>query len=150
MKNEKHHQPDFLAVVIISALLLAVVLLVSSNTYAITRNKSSEDSGKKNSLITDNAVQNLLTGIKSENKGLKKSSIYFAGFYEVEETIEALSEELRKESDESIKVLIVLALFKIGSEDAISAIREITGSEKSLKVKTLGNEILDQYSAVKH
>ena len=100
---------------------------------------------KPKTVITKNNVKTLLCGIKSSNIGLRKSSIYFAGKYKIEEAVEILSNQLPKENDESIKYLIVISLAKIGSEKSLEVIKHMCKIDKSLKFKNIGYEIVKQH-----
>jgi HEAT repeat protein len=67
----------------------------------------------------ERAIQNLVIGIQSDNAGLKRSCIYFAGKYEVSEVVNELIELLGKEKDSSTKKVIALVLYKIGDQKGI-------------------------------
>ncbi len=66
------------------------------------------------------AFDNLLEGIKSDNNGVKRSSIYFVGYYRITEAEEALIEQLKKEQNPSNRILIALVLYELGSEDGLN------------------------------
>src|ERR1035437_611152 len=89
------------------AVLIGGMLMVSSLAYA--KNDPSELNRKNK-----NAIENLKVGIKSDNNGLKKSSIYFAGYYRLAETVPVLTEQIKKESDPKTRILIAMVLYNIG------------------------------------
>ena len=120
------------------AVLIGGMLMVSSIAYA--KNDPSELSrGNKN------AVENLKVGIKSDNSGLKKSSIYFAGYYRIKETVPVLTEQIKKESDPKIRVLIALVLYKIGDEKSIGLVKELSAKDKNPEVRRMCACIYDAY-----
>lgn len=97
--------------------------------------------------LTDHkyALDNLRMGIHSENEGLKKSAIYFAGQYKIEEAAADLINQLGNEENASVRVLIALALFEIGSEDGIEAVRKLSASDGNPRVRTMAAFIYDEF-----
>ena len=120
-----------IAVVIVAALLSGNVFAMNSN---LTTTPKSE--------IPEAFIQNLALGLTSDCTGLKKSCIYFAGFYEIEGMVEPLANQLTKETDPNIRVLIALALYKIGTTDAIKAVENLVKTDLDPKVKRMGIAIL--------
>lgn len=95
---------------LLTAVLLAAVL--TGSVYA--QKQSIKD-------VTSNkyALENLVAGIQSDNTGVKRSSIYFAGKYRIAEAEEALIDQLKVEEDPSTRILIALVLFEMGSEKGL-------------------------------
>ena len=120
------------------AVLIGGMLMVSSLAYA--KNDPLEIKMKNK-----NAVENLKVGIKSDNIGLKKSSIYFAGYYRIAETVPALTEELKKETDPRTKILIALVLYKIGDGKGLDLVREMASKDNNPEVRRMCNCIYDAY-----
>jgi hypothetical protein len=120
------------------AVLIGGMLMVSTLAYA--KNDPSELNRKNK-----NAVENLKVGIKSDNAGLKKSSIYFAGFYRVAETVPALTEQIKKESDPKTRILIALVLYKIGDEKSIGLVKEMAAKDVNPEVRRMCTCIYDAY-----
>ena len=120
------------------AVLIGGMIMVSSIAYA--KNDPS-DLNRKNKI----AVENLKVGIKSDNSGLKKSSIYFAGYYRVAETVPALTEQIKKESDPKIRILIALVLYKIGDEKSIGLVKEMAAKDSNPEVRRMCTCIYDAY-----
>ena len=54
-------------------------------------------------------IGNLVNGINSDNEGLKRSAIYYAGKYKVDEAVDALVEQLKNETSTENKYLISLS-----------------------------------------
>jgi len=88
-----------------SVLVLILGMVLSSTLFP--QNTLSEFTKNKY------ALDNLLMGIHSDNEGVRKSAVYFAGKYKVIESAEYLIEQLKKEENPGIKVLIALALFRL-------------------------------------
>jgi len=101
---------------LLTAVLLALVL--TGSVYA-----------QKNSIndLTSNkyALQNLVAGIQSDNTGVKRSAIYFAGKYRVAEAEDALIAQLKEEEDPSTRILIALVLYEMGSEEVSQLPRSV-------------------------
>lgn len=97
----------------------------------------------------ENSIKNLIIGIKSENDGLRKSSIYFAGLYQVNEAVEALVDQFKVEKNPNNRVLIALVLYKIGDEKGMDAIYAAAVKDADLKVKRICSAIAEEYNANK-
>jgi hypothetical protein len=109
------------------AYLALVFLLTGSLMYS--------QANETKMVFSNEAISNLEMGIKSENDGLKKSSIYFAGKYEVIEVVEVLMDELDNADDTAMKYLISVALYKIGEADGMAKVEELSKMMKMLEQK---------------
>ncbi|MCK9280010.1 MAG: hypothetical protein M0P71_05280 [Melioribacteraceae bacterium] len=118
-------------------LSLAVLLLLVNFTYANTGITGS---------IKKNAIASLVTGIASDNMGLKRNCIYFAGKYKIAEATEALITELSKTENAKLKVLISLSLFLIGDENGMDAVYELANKDNDKYVKRMAKAIIDEYN----
>ncbi|MFO7524824.1 MAG: hypothetical protein R6W68_05180 [Ignavibacteriaceae bacterium] len=120
-----------------SVLILVIGLTLTSSLFA--QNTLAE--------FTKNeyALENLINGIHSENEGIRKSSIYFAGKYKVEEAAYDLIKQLKNEENSSIRVLIALALFEMESKDGLEAIKKLGDADDDLRVKRMASFIYDEY-----
>lgn len=95
--------------------------------------------------LPGNAVKSLIQGIQSENMGLRRSAIFYAGQYRLEATVDCLIEELQKENDPATKILIALSLYKIGDPIAIEHIKNMVNNESNSKVKRMFTAIYNEY-----
>jgi HEAT repeat protein len=97
--------------------------------------------------ITNNkyALKNLLENIKSVNDGVKRSAIYFVGYYRIAEAEEALIEQLKKEQNPSNRILIALVLYKLGSEDGLLAVKKLASNDDNQKVRRMSTHICNEY-----
>jgi len=121
---------------LLTAVLLAAVL--TSSLYA-----------QKNSIkdVTDNkyALQNLVAGIHSDNTGVKRSAIYFAGKYRIAESEAALIAQLKKENDPSTRILIALVLYEMGSEAGLYEVKALSLNDEDAKVRRMTMQIYNEY-----
>ena len=104
---------------------------------------------QKNSIknVTDNkyALQNLVAGIHSDNTGVKRSAIYFAGKYRIAETEEALIAQLKEENDPSTRILIAIVLYEMGSEEGLLEVKDLSMRDKDAKVRRMAAQIYNEY-----
>jgi HEAT repeat protein len=91
------------------------------------------------------AFDNLLEGIKSDNNGVKRSSIYFVGYYRIAEAEEALIEQLKKEHNPSNRILIALVLYELGSKDGLLAVKNLAANDNNQKVRRMSTHIYNEY-----
>ena len=91
------------------------------------------------------ALQNLVSGIHSENHGVRESTIYFAGQYRFIDTEDALIEQLKVEKDSDIKVLIGLALFRMNSEKGMNELQMLTKKDSNPRVRRMSQAIYNEY-----
>lgn len=92
--------------------------------------------GQNTDRLHKNGIPNLKQAVQSENTGLKKSAIYMAGKYKIAEMVEPLVNQLAKEDDDNVKVLIALSLYEIGDEKGIDAIQDLAYREGRVKRMT--------------
>ncbi|MGE5437770.1 MAG: HEAT repeat domain-containing protein [Syntrophothermus sp.] len=92
--------------------------------------------GQNTDRLHKNGIPNLKQAVQSENTGLKKSAIYMAGKYKIAEMVESLVNQLAKEDDDNVKVLIALSLYEIGDEKGIDAIQDLAYREGRVKRMT--------------
>jgi len=121
-----------------AAVLLTAMLAAGSLVYAKTNLTDPNVKGKL-------AIENLKNGIKSDNEGLKKCAIYFAGYYRVSETVPTLAEVVKKETQPSTKILIALVLYRIGDERGISLVRDMAAKDKNPEVRRMCTCIYNAY-----
>jgi len=133
MTNHINKTVKIIAVVLVAALL-------SGNGFALNRNLSNI----LKSEIPEAFVKNLALGLTSDCSGLKKSCIYFAGFYEIEGMVEPLANQFVKETDPDTRILIALALYKIGTPEAVKTVEKLVKNELDPKVKRIGMAILQE------
>jgi HEAT repeat protein len=117
---------------VLTIVLLSLVLLASANAQRPERG------------FSVNEIKNLTTAIQSENYGLKRSAIYLAGKYEMEEVSDVLIQELKKSNDPSTRILIALSLYKIGTEAGLEAVNYLSSHDINKEVRRISVAILNQ------
>lgn len=133
MKNNRLTKSWFLSVVLIVTMLIPISSLNAQKVpiRTITSNK--------------HALENLLAGIKSDNDGVKRSCIYFAGKYKITETEDALIQQLRKEKKPSTRILIALVLYEMGSIDGLLEVKKLAKEDIDPEVRRMSLCIYNEY-----
>ena len=114
--------------------LTAAVLISVTSTQAQVQRSFSE-----------NEIENLISGINSENNGLMRSSVYFAGKYQIEAAVETLVDKLEDEEEPSNVILIAMAIYKIGDRDALMKVLDTAKSSENERVKHMLNAIVAEH-----
>ncbi len=130
------------------AKLAAVILLaalISNNMFA--KNLLSCNLTDLKDGISEKMIKNLAVGIEADNLGLRKSCIYFAGLYEIGELVQPLINQLQKEKDANTRILIALALSKIGDEEGIKAIAKLAKNDSNPKVKRISYALVNYFTS---
>jgi hypothetical protein len=122
----------------LSVVLLLVVFLLS--TVAIAQKQSIG-----NVTTNEHALKNLIAGIQSENKGVKRSSIYFAGKYQIAEVEDVLIRQLHVEKDASTRILISLVLYEMVSTEGLLAVQQLAQNDDSKRVRSMAKQIYNEY-----
>lgn len=99
---------------------------------------------QKKAIIHQNHMQNLVMAVKSDNDGLKRSGIYWAGYYKVEEMVPLLIEEFAHENSKN-KILIALSLYQMGKDSCIIQLMELSKNETNYEVKRICNAVVEQH-----
>ena len=123
---------------------LTAVLVIVLLTGSVSAQMGNLDAKKQKK-----AVENLIVGIQCSNEGVKRDCIYYAALYELTETVNVLVDELKKEKNPKNRILIALALYRIGDEKGIQAVYDAASIETDAKVKRTYNAIVAEYKAAK-
>lgn len=118
-------------------IIVMMVTVVTSNASAGSRELRSNKMKEM--------TANLLVGIHSENEGLRKSAIYMAGKYKINEAVPVLALQLKKEENPDTRILIALSLYTIGSPVGIQAVKLQAAGEKNPRVKKMYTEIYESF-----
>ena len=121
----------FLVVVLLAAVLTGSGYTQSNSIKDITAHKY--------------ALENLIAGIHSENDGVRRNSIYFAGYYKIVEAEDALIAQLKEEKDPSTRILISLVLYELGSEEGLLEVKDLSLNDKDAKVRRMATQIYNEY-----
>lgn len=131
-------------------LIVVSLMLITSISYSQSQNqkktfKKASVSEFSDTQWTENGIANLVTGIKSDNLGLRKSAIYLAGLYGISETVPALIDQLKKEENAEVKVLTALVLYRLEDPRGIEAIENLYKHDENAHVKRMSKAILDEF-----
>ncbi len=125
----------------VTTLAVLLVLLLNANTGL-----QAQSNNYKN--IKDHSIESLKQGIQSENPGLRKSAIYMAGLYRIDESVETLVEQLEKEKLPSTRVLIALALYNIGNPYGMEAVKKLADKDNDKEVKRMGTVLYREFADI--
>ena len=135
MKSRNSAKSKIFTFVLVIAMLLPA-------SFILAQNNSIKD-------VTSHkyALDNLLGGIKSENEGVRRSSIYFAGKYKISEAEQALIEQLKNEPNPKTRTLIAFVLFELGSEDGLAEVKKLARSDVDPKVRRMSTHLIKEFLA---
>ncbi len=126
-----------------------VTTLVMLLVIALNANVGLKAQSNKYKNVNEYSLESLKQGIQSDNQGLRKSAIYLAGIYRIDEAVETLTEQLTKEKDPGIRVLIALSLYNIGNPDGMEAVKHLARVDKDNEVKRMSTALYRQFIDVK-
>jgi hypothetical protein len=132
MKTTKSISKSMLVAVGLFALLFTTVL-------------NAQKTITKSELKQKRMIGNLVNGINSDNEGLKRSAIYYAGKYKVDEAVDALVEQLENETSTENKYLISLSLYLIGDDKGIEAVKRVAAFDNDPRAKRLAAAVYYEY-----
>lgn len=118
-----------------SAMILLAVLFLSGRSYSQISVDDITGTVKVN--LKQNAIENLKQQISSENTGVRKCAIYFAGYYKVNETVAPLMKQMEKEKEPAVRILIALSLYKLNSQDAFELVRMKSVNDPDMNVRKM-------------
>jgi hypothetical protein len=139
-----HRSFNSFVLIVVSLMLITSISFSQSQDQKKTFKKASV-SEFSDSQWTENGIANLITGIKSDNLGLRKSAIYLAGLYGISETVPALIDQLKKEENAEVKVLTALVLYRLEDPRGIEAIENLYKYDENTHVKRMSKAILDEF-----
>ena len=113
-----------------TVLLLAVLVLFAMSSILNSQTHIIEEIE-----LSDCAIKSILHGIKSENEGVKRGCIYFAGKYKIKEASESLVEELPSLEDGELCSMLVWSLYQIGNESCCKELQNIVKNHDSEELK---------------
>lgn len=92
-----------------------------------------------------NFIKNLEVAIQAENNGLRKSAVYLAGLYSLNEVVPVLVKQLEKENNSDIKILIALALYRMEDPVGMEAVEKLYKNDSNVRVKRMSKAIVDEF-----
>ncbi|OGU77201.1 MAG: hypothetical protein A2V93_12560 [Ignavibacteria bacterium RBG_16_34_14] len=103
--------------------------------------------------FSSNAKKNLIIALNSDITGLKRSAVYFAGYYKIQEAVNPLVKVLNSTStDLSLKTLAAYSLHQIGDKECLDALKKAANysNDKRLcsKCKLMYEDLIQEKSGV--
>jgi hypothetical protein len=95
--------------------------------------------------ISNNTIESLLEGLKSDNLGLKTSCAYMLGELKITNAVIPLLRILKEDKNESARISAALALYKIGTPIAIFSVKQSARFDKSQRVNKLALNFYNEY-----
>lgn len=93
---------------------------------------------------------NLLVGLQSDNLGLQASCAYMLGEMQSEKAINALSQVLRMNDDERLRLMAALSLVKIGTERSVYIVKRSAEFNDNLRVSRMCQKFYTAYLYLKY
>ena len=118
-------------------ILLVLVVGVLISSFAAENVKKAQ--------ISDNTVASLLMGLNSDNAGLKSGCAYMLGELKITKAVIPLMRVLRNDESEEIRISAALALYKIGTEISIYAVKQAGRFDESERVSKLAKNFYNEY-----
>ena len=132
MKSLKNKSVMVVTLIVLLAMLLSLNVVAQPNSISnLTKHKY--------------ALDNLKAGINSENIGVRKSAIYFAGKYQIIELVDCLVERLENENEASVRLLIAYSLYEIKDTEGMKAVKELSLLDKDAKVKRMSKNLYNAF-----
>lgn len=91
------------------------------------------------------AYENLSAAIKSDNIGVREDAIYLVGKYKLIDFEQDLINQIEREENPGIKVLIGLALYRIESERGMQKMFELSLKDRNDRVRRMSIAIYNEY-----
>jgi hypothetical protein len=122
----------------LASIYLSIILLLISFTVNDTSAQSLPIDE-----ITNNkyALDNLIAGIKSENCGVKRSAIYFAGKYRIKEVQDVLLDELKSENESCTRILMALVLYELGNTDGLILVSDMIKNDEDKNPRRMATDM---------
>ncbi len=134
MKATKRQSP-------VNFLLILIVTLVVMTGY----NGFAQVNHLKDFTHHKFAYENLASAIKSSNDGVREDAIYLVGKYKLVDFEKELLSQLDNEKNSNIKVLIGLALYRMGSEKGMQKLLELSVNDSDKKVRRMSLAIYNEF-----
>jgi hypothetical protein len=122
--------------------IILILLFAVSVSFAGVQEKSKQTDEFK---FNEREIADLERGISSQNEGVKKSSIYLAGLYNIAEASDALLNQLKVEENPDVRILIALVLYRIGDDNSIQAVKDLSVKDENAKVRRMSSAIVKEF-----
>ncbi|MDP3831747.1 MAG: HEAT repeat domain-containing protein [Ignavibacteriaceae bacterium] len=92
-------------------ILLSLIIIYPALTEAEINNLQNG----KNNFNNKYAIDNLISCLTSENQGVRRQAVYYAGLYKVDESVDYLIDIIKNQNNDEVQKLSVLSLLRIDS-----------------------------------
>lgn len=120
----------------------SIFLGVSLFIFSIT---SFSLSANKNVELKKETIESLLEGISSDNRGLKTSSAFMLGEFELNEGVIPLMRILKSDPDEDARIMAALSLMKIRDGRGVFAVKQAERFDESERVRKLCRKFFNNH-----
>lgn len=92
--------------------------------------------------------QYLIKSLQDENVGIRSSAAQLLGERKAEAAVEPLIKMLKTEKNSSTRIVIAMALYQIGNEKALPALKEVASNDKNKTVRRVVAAIVQKMNTV--
>ena len=92
--------------------------------------------------------QYLIKSLQDENVGIRSSAAQLLGERKVEVAVEPLVKMLKTEKNSSTRIVAAMALYQIGNEKALPALKEVASKDKNKTVRRVVAAIVQKMNTV--
>jgi HEAT repeat protein len=116
-------------------ILLSLIIIYPALTKAEINNLQNG----KNNFNNKYAIDNLISCLTSENQGVKRQGVYFAGLYKVDESVDYLIDIIKNQNNDEVQKLAVLSLLRIDSPKGIKFLKKFTVESDNTDLQKLSS-----------
>lgn len=139
--NMKKYFTSFLKDNMHSKILLVLLILFTISSLGLAAEPAKEVRLVNKEIV----VENLISGLKSENSGLVSSSAFYLGELKSQEAVISLMKLLKNSDEEELRIAAALALLKINDARGIYAIKKAIEFDESNRVRSICNKFYNDY-----
>ena len=92
--------------------------------------------------------QYLIKSLQDENVGIRSSAAQLLGERKVDDAVEPLVKMLKTEKNSSTRIVAAMALYQIGNEKALPALKEVASNDKNKTVRRVVAAIIQKMTTV--
>ncbi|NWF88139.1 MAG: hypothetical protein HXY50_01620 [Ignavibacteriaceae bacterium] len=120
-----------------------VMLLISLTFYQTALGGNNSNMSQKK--FSKNAIESIIEGLNSGNKGLIVGCIILAGDYKLEQTVNHLAKILNSNLTYDVKTAALFALYQIQNEDALHVLKSTCSKNKCPFLKQAASSFLNHF-----
>jgi HEAT repeat protein len=92
--------------------------------------------------------QYLISALKDNNIGIRGSAAELLGQRKVAEAVEPLLKMLKTEKNDNVRIVVVMALYSIGDNKALPALKKCSQRDKCSSVRNIARAIVKEMETV--